>query len=159
VAEDATLDDCVHAALIVVGTAVRRHAVISLDLTAGRPASLMRAQIIQLIINLVMNAVEAFGERPVSANSIRIATCDHDGVLTLCIEDNGPGVAPADRSLIFTPFHTTKAEGTGLGLAIAARIVADHRGSITCDASPDLGGARFVVMLREWSGQTVEAAP
>jgi signal transduction histidine kinase len=62
------------------------------------------------------------------------------------VDDNGPGIAEADRARVFEPYYTTKAHGTGLGLAIVKRIAFDHGGSVAVSASP-LGGARFTLRL------------
>jgi signal transduction histidine kinase len=71
---------------------------------------------------------------------------------TLCVEDDGPGIAEADRQRIFERFvrldgaRARDAGGSGLGLAIVAEIVTAHGGTITVGSSP-LGGARFEVLL------------
>lgn len=149
--EPVSVDGCVHAALTMLTHALKRRTAVCLDLAAPGLLPLVRAQVVQLIINLVHNAVEALADRPRSANAIHIASTSDAAATVLTIEDNGPGIAPEERARIFTPFHTTKPQGTGLGLAIAARIAAQHGGVITCDQSPTLGGARFVVILRAWT--------
>lgn len=149
--EQVDIDHCVHAAMVVLTYALKRSATVSLNLAAPRLLSLVRPQIVQLLINLVSNASEALGERTRTTNMIRITTRedDHSGVV-LTVEDNGAGVPLSERERIFDPFYTTKSHGTGLGLAIVSRIVANHGGRIYCDASPELGGGRFVVELRSW---------
>lgn len=131
--------------------ALKRRSAVCLDLAAPGLLPLVRAQVVQLIINLVGNAIEAFGDRPRSANAIHITTGDDASTATMVIEDSGPGIPAGERDRIFQPFHTTKPAGTGLGLAIAARIAAQHGGGITCDTSPSFGGARFIVTLRAWT--------
>ena len=149
-AEATSLDSCVHAALTVVAHALKRRVTVTLDLDAPMPVLLARPQVVQLMINLVINAVEAFGERPLAENALRITTrADEEGV-GLAIEDNGPGVPIDRRTAIFEAFVTTKRQGTGLGLPISKRIVEDHGGTIACDVSPELGGARFLMRLCAW---------
>jgi len=70
----------------------------------------------------------------------------------LVVDDDGPGIAPADRAVVFDRFtrldeaRSRDTGGAGLGLAIVADIVADHGGTITIDESP-LGGASFRVSI------------
>ena len=71
--------------------------------------------------------------------------CDGDA-LVFTVRDHGPGVPPSERSRIFEPFHTTRAQGTGLGLALARRIVKLHGGQIDVDDAPG-GGALFRVRI------------
>jgi len=101
-------------------------------------------QLRQVIWNLVINAVEAVGDRGV----VSVETIDDppDAVLLL-VRDSGAGVAPGDREKIFYPFYSTKQRGTGLGLAISYRIVEAHGGTIELRQPPE-GGAEFVVRLK-----------
>jgi two-component system, LuxR family, sensor kinase FixL len=105
-----------------------------------------RAQIQQVILNLVRNAHEALadtlGRREVA---VRTALA-HDGDVEISICDNGPGVSPAIAPRLFDPFCTSKAAGTGLGLAISRTIMGSHRG--TLDYHPNAPtGACFVVRI------------
>jgi two-component system sensor histidine kinase PilS (NtrC family) len=96
--------------------------------------------------NLLVNAAQAIREAG-RAGTIR-ASCEPaaDGGAVLAVADDGPGIAPAARARIFTPFFTTKPRGTGLGLAVVQRIVDAHGGSVGLDSTPGLG-ARFTVRL------------
>jgi two-component system, cell cycle sensor histidine kinase and response regulator CckA len=116
---------------------------VKLSLTASlTPFPMDPDQIRQVVWNIVINAVQAMGERGV----LRAATGREAGDAYLRIEDTGPGIPPASLSLIFKPFHTTKHQGTGLGLAIAARIVKAHGGRIDVESKPGKGTA-FTVRL------------
>jgi signal transduction histidine kinase len=89
----------------------------------------------QVWTNLLDNAIEALGER----GTITISTRRDGECLEVNIADDGPGIAPEERTHIFDPFFTTKevGKGTGLGLDTARRIVADrHRGTISVDSEP-----------------------
>jgi len=112
----------------------------------GGPFPLDAAQMKQVLLNLVQNAVHAVSEdRP--GGRVRLAlTADAAGALVLAVDDDGPGVPEADRATIFTPFFTTRPHGTGLGLAISAAIVQLHGGTIAVETAP-LGGARFRVVI------------
>ena len=100
----------------------------------------------QVLINLVMNAQHASGNK----GTIRIATL-HDlegGALHIRVKDTGYGIEKKHLSRIFDPFFTTKptGEGTGLGLAVSYGIVKSHGGSITVESEPGKG-TEFTVTL------------
>ncbi len=104
-------------------------------------------QIRQVLLNLVQNALHAVTEHtPRQGGRIRVTLAREGEALALLVDDDGPGVAPAERQRIFTPFHTTRENGTGLGLAVAHTIVGLHGGSLAVEDS-DLGGARFRLVL------------
>ncbi len=148
--EQVAPDACVRAALTVLAHQLKHRIVVQQELAADAPLALVRAQVVQVFINLVHNAVQSLGER---GGTLRITSIqDADGA-TVSVEDDGPGVPVERRAGIFAPFVTTKTGGSGLGLAIAARIARSHGGDIACDASPALGGARFSVRLAGWCGQ------
>ncbi|MCL6282643.1 cache domain-containing protein [Ruegeria sp. 2012CJ41-6] len=110
----------------------------------------------QVLINLILNAVQAMGER----GMLTLATTDADqeGVegVRIIVSDTGPGIAPEDVDDVFAPFYTTKqAEGTGLGLSISQTLIQRAGGLITAHNQP-AGGARFEVWL---PAATAHAAP
>lgn len=102
------------------------------------------AQLNQVWLNLLQNALDAVGERGQVTVSCRAVA---EGV-EVNVTDSGPGVDKAIRPRLFEPFATTKppGEGTGLGLAICYEIVTQHGGKLWLDDSYH-DGARFVVML------------
>jgi len=103
-------------------------------------------QLSQVILNMVENARDAIGPDRDDGRIIVTTRFSADsGMVEMTIDDNGPGIEPALRPKLFTPYFTTKQlkGGTGLGLAIVHRIVIDHGGSIVATESPE-GGARFV---------------
>ncbi len=111
-------------------------------------------QLRQVIINLVDNAIEAFGgpaapPRPNGDPATIVVATEYEAVnaiVRVTITDNGPGVPPADRDKLFMPYYSTKGRGSGLGLAIVRRIIVEHGGSIeVSDAQPV--GTRFTVEL------------
>jgi len=111
-----------------------------------------KQQILQVLINILNNAVDALTD----GGEIRITTGIHQaegqpelpgkrfGVIE--IADNGPGIPAAVRARLFDPFFTTKRDGTGLGLSISQKIVRDHNGFITVSSVEGLG-AGFQVHL------------
>jgi signal transduction histidine kinase len=99
-------------------------------------------QIHQLLLNLLLNAIQAID----GAGVIRVEVSLFDGDAAIAIIDTGRGISPEDLPNIFRPFYTTKGTGTGLGLALARRIAAGHQGWI--DVTSEVGkGTKFLVVL------------
>jgi signal transduction histidine kinase len=94
-------------------------------------------QLNQVILNLLMNACDALGER----GTIRIRTRQRGEGVRLEFSDDGPGIPPEVRSRIFDPFFTTKpvGAGTGLGLSLSHSIVERHGGSLVVDSEVGVG--------------------
>jgi signal transduction histidine kinase len=88
-----------------------------------------RGQVVQVLMNLVKNAVEASRETAGATVRVTVEMAPEGGV-DVTVEDNGPGVPEAIRERLFEPYATTKADGTGLGLAIAQRIAMEHGGEL-----------------------------
>ena len=99
-----------------------------------------------VIVNLIDNAAEAL--ETCSLREITVITRAHDDSETveICVQDTGHGISPEDKDKLFLPQFSTKDRGTGLGLAIAARIVAEHGGSIHVEDNFPVG-SRFVIEL------------
>ncbi|MFL5173980.1 MAG: sensor histidine kinase [Microvirga sp.] len=87
-------------------------------------------QIQQVIINLLVNAIEALSRAPPENRVLRIAAGAQGGTAVVEIEDSGDGVDPAKADKIFEPFVTSKPSGMGLGLAICRTIVDRHGGKL-----------------------------
>jgi PAS domain S-box-containing protein len=99
------------------------------------------AQVQQVLLNLVANALDATGG---DAALVRVSTRAREGSVELVVEDDGVGMTEETRARLFQPLFTTKPDGTGLGLSIVKRIVDDHKATIACESS--LGkGTRFIV--------------
>jgi len=87
-------------------------------------------RIMQVILNVVFNAIEAMPEGgTLTLGAKRIEKENREGVEIL-VRDTGKGITREDLKNIFKPFYTTKARGVGLGLAISNRIVRSHGGEI-----------------------------
>ncbi len=99
-----------------------------------------------VVVNLIDNAAEAL--ETCSLREITVITRAHDDAETveICVQDTGHGISPQDKDKLFLPQFSTKDRGTGLGLAIAARIVAEHGGSIHVEDNFP-AGSRFVIEL------------
>ena len=103
----------------------------------------------RVLANLVENGVHA-GREAGRAGDVAVAwaVADDGRVVRITVDDQGKGVAEADRERIFEPYVTTKATGTGLGLAIAKKIALEHGGNLeVAPGAAPTGGARFVVTL------------
>ena len=99
-----------------------------------------RIQLRQVILNLIMNAIEAMGSVSDPARVLRVRSEKHgdDGVL-VAVEDSGSGIAPEDMDRIFETFFTTKSEGMGMGLSICRSIVESHGGRISASRANPRG--------------------
>ena len=102
-----------------------------------------RIQLQQVVVNLLMNGVQAITQANSSERSIRVAIePDETEALTLSIYDSGPGIASDNLDRIFESFFTTKVDGMGIGLAVCQSIITAHGGSIEASNHLD-GGACF----------------
>jgi two-component system nitrogen regulation sensor histidine kinase NtrY len=99
-----------------------------------------------VVVNLIDNAAEALENS--TFREILISTCAHPDaeIVEICVSDTGHGISPQDKDKLFLPHFSTKNRGTGLGLAIAARIVAEHGGTIHVEDNQP-AGSRFIVEL------------
>jgi PAS domain S-box-containing protein len=98
-----------------------------------------RVQLQQVVLNLVLNAVEAMGSVAEGARTLTIRTeSDAAGILVL-VHDSGPGIDPEHLQRVFDPFYTTKDSGLGMGLSICRSIIAAHGGRLWADADQPRG--------------------
>ena len=113
-----------------------------LDPVNGDPVQLQ-----QVVLNLMVNAMDALGENHPSDRKIIVRTQSAAPAgVEVAVIDNGTGIAPADEPRLLQPFFTTKTHGLGLGLSICSSILRNHGGSFTLAAGA-LGGAVAVVSL------------
>ena len=118
---------------------------ISQELQEGLPAvKVDQQQIIQVIINIALNAIEAMHEG--GSLTFRTSKIETSAGLAvgITIRDTGTGISPDDMKNIFKPFYTTKERGVGLGLAICQRIIREHGGSIRVKSLPGQGSVFFI---------------
>jgi signal transduction histidine kinase len=106
-----------------------------------------RTKLGQVVLNLLVNALQALPEGRRSENRVAVRLGEADGHVRLEVEDNGAGIPAAIRTRIFDPFFTTKKKGgTGLGLAISRTIVEEFGGRIEVEGQEGRG-TRFTVVL------------
>jgi two-component system, LuxR family, sensor kinase FixL len=126
---------------LVADDALTRNISILLDLGGEpRPVRGDRVQLQQVVLNLLLNAMEAIGEDHASDRSVAI--CSHyldDDTIAVSVRDSGAGISDGAMDLVFEPFYTTKSTGMGMGLAIARSIVESHGGRIQMRRGPRRG--------------------
>src|SRR5262249_18718232 len=102
----------------------------------------VRDQLVQVFLNLLLNAGDATGK----GGRIEVRAREGDGWLEITVRDDGPGIAPEDAARLFQPYFTTKKHGTGLGLFVTRKLVADHGGTVDFSSRPG-EGTTFRVLL------------
>jgi PAS domain S-box-containing protein len=121
-----------------------------LNVTLGQTAPVIgnSARLVQVVMNLVVNAMQAFTGDRTDRDAIWIRTRNEGAKVVIEVADSGPGVPPEDRERVFEPFVTTKhiGQGTGLGLFVCRNIVREVSGKVTVGDRPG-GGALFRVEL------------
>jgi signal transduction histidine kinase len=127
---------------LVKNDALTRNVSLRLDLAADLPGVLGdRVQLQQVVLNLVLNGLEALRPPWTGARTLVIRTAsDGTAAVTVAVQDSGTGIDEKDTDCIFQPLYTTKAEGLGMGLAIARTIVNAHGGRLVA-ANNEHGGA------------------
>ena len=106
-----------------------------------------RTQLQQVILNLIKNAIEAMAAGPTTTKALRLVTTqDGNSVVSLTVQDTGPGINSENGDHVFDPFFTTKASGMGLGLSISRRIIEDHGGDLRLTKTSS-NGCTFEITL------------
>lgn len=127
-------------ARLVSGDAALRGVDIRLELAPRLPAVRGdRVQIQQVVLNLVLNGLDAIRESTNAARALALWTAAESGAVRVGVCDSGTGIEGEDADQIFEAFYTTKAEGLGMGLAIARSIVEAHGGRLTARNNDDAG--------------------
>ena len=133
---------------LVGSDVVLRESVITTEMDHSLPqVEAVPVQIQQVLINLIMNALDAVEKLPPSERRIVVSTrTDEDGLAEVSVRDFGYGL-PKDRpEKVFDHFFTTKQAGMGMGLTIVRSIIKTHGGTISAENAPDRG-ARFFFRL------------
>jgi signal transduction histidine kinase len=105
-----------------------------------------RAQLEQVFLNLMMNAIEAMSSSKADTRVLELKTAPKNGnEILVTVADTGPGIATENLGKIFDAFYTTKPQGMGMGLSICRSIIESHGGRLW--ASPGDNGLVFYVSL------------
>jgi PAS domain S-box-containing protein len=143
--EKLDLNDTVREVLALVGDEAKRNSVTIRTRFASdlSPVSGDRVQLQQIMLNLIMNAIEAMSGVEDRSRELIITTRNIDAdQVQVSVADSGPGLDPNAASRIFDPFYTTKASGMGMGLSICRSILQNHGGRLWASAN-DGPGATF----------------
>jgi C4-dicarboxylate-specific signal transduction histidine kinase len=105
-----------------------------------------RVQLQQVVLNLIINAVEAMSTVAAETRELLISTTRAESEVLITVQDSGPGLPAAGLERIFEPFHTTKPTGLGMGLSISRSIIEAHGGRLWASANVPRGAIfRFTV--------------
>jgi PAS domain S-box-containing protein len=136
------LNDAIDEVIVLGRSAITKNGVlVQTRLAEGLfPVQGDRVQLQQVILNLVLNAVEAMGAVETGPRELLIGTeqTDTNGVL-VAVRDSGPGIDPEHVERVFEAFYTTKSGGVGMGLSICRSIIDAHGGRLWADANAPRG--------------------
>ena len=99
-----------------------------------------RVQLQQVVMNLMLNSVEAMSSSEEGARELSISTkLGESRDILVAVQDSGPGIDPEHLDRVFAPFYTTKTSGIGMGLSICRSIIAAHGGRLWAEANRPRG--------------------
>src|SRR5882757_4877951 len=134
-------NEAVNDVIAMVGSAIGKSGIsVSTCLTDGlAPVQGDRVQLQQVLVNLILNAVEAMSSVEDGARELSIRTEQSQTGVLVAVHDSGPGVDPVNLDRVFEPFYTTKASGIGMGLSICQAIIHGHGGRLWMSANEPRG--------------------
>jgi len=136
------LNAAIRDVLALARSEVHRHGVrVETHLSEDVPLILGdRIQLQQVLLNLVMNAIEALSGVSAGPRQLWVSSeCGAAPEVRIAVRDSGPGLEPESRERLFEAFYTTKPQGLGLGLAISRRIIEAHGGRLWATANVPQG--------------------
>jgi signal transduction histidine kinase len=147
--EEVDLNAMIEGVLVLTRGELQKHGIaletvfdMSISLVAGD-----RIQLQQVVLNLILNAVEAIGSADCKARRITVGSRHlNEGKIVVTVADTGPGIDPASGDQIFDAFFTTKSGGLGMGLSICRSIVEAHGGRLWVSPN-EPGGSVFSFTL------------
>jgi PAS domain S-box-containing protein len=136
------LNEAIHEVIVTVGSAIDKNGVsVRTRLMRGLNAVLGdRVQVQQVVLNLILNSLEAMNSADEGARELSISTEQGPtSDILVAVQDSGPGIDPEHLEQVFAPFYTTKTSGIGMGLSICRSIVAAHGGRLWAEANRPRG--------------------
>jgi PAS domain S-box-containing protein len=135
------LNEAIDEVIVLARTAIAKNEVsVQTRLTDDLlPVQGDRVQLQQVVLNLVLNAVEALGFVQAGGRELSIMTGQDQTGVRVAVRDSGPGIDPDHRERIFQTFYTTKPNGTGMGLSICRSIINGHGGQLWVEANEPRG--------------------
>jgi signal transduction histidine kinase len=137
------LNDAIHEVIAMVRNPIHRNRVVvhTCLMDGLNPVRGDRVQLQQVILNLILNAVEAMSPIKEGERELSIGTKQQDptGDILVAVQDSGPGIDPEHLERVFAPFYTTKTTGIGMGLSICRSIIAAHGGRLWAEANRPRG--------------------
>jgi C4-dicarboxylate-specific signal transduction histidine kinase len=132
------------------GEAVKAGVSVRTDFADGMPLIYGdRVQLQQVILNLIINAIEAMSGGAETPRALLISTAQAEHGILVAMRDSGPGLDPASLEQLFNAFYTTKSGGMGMGLAICRSIIEAHEGRLFACANEPRGAVfQFTLPLQ-----------
>ena len=134
------LNEAINEVIVLARTAIAKNVIlVDTHLEGALSVEGDRVQLQQVLLNLILNAVEAMGSVEAGARELLISTeQDNTGVL-VAVRDSGPGIDPENIERVFEAFYTTKSSGVGMGLSICRSIIDAHGGRLWAEPNEPRG--------------------
>ena len=149
--ENVNVNKVIHDSLEMLADSITKYSVaVKKDIESDLPPiRIEQSKLLQVIINLVKNALEAMRDTPPGARNLAVsAHFDNDGkFISIAIKDSGIGFAPEDKEKLFTYGYTSKRQGSGFGLHSCANFLIANKGTIEAKSNGPGTGAEFIVHL------------
>jgi len=134
-------------ATLLKSDAIARHVTLECSSSPGLMINGDRVHLSQVLINVVVNAMDAVADQPPENRTVSLRAREVAGAcVEIAVSDSGPGIDPGVAGRIFEPFFTTKPAGMGMGLSVSRTIVDAHGGKLWAENAAG-GGATFRVVL------------
>ena len=136
------LNEAINEVIVMVRSAIAKNgASVGARLMDGRvPVRGDRVQLQQVLVNLILNALEAMSSIEDGPRELSLRTeQSHTGGILVAVGDSGPGIDPVNLERVFEPFYTTKNTGVGMGLSICQTIINGHGGKLWAEANEPCG--------------------
>jgi signal transduction histidine kinase len=136
------LNKAISEVIVLAGPAITRNGIsVQTHLADGLfPVQSDRVQVQQVVLNLILNAIEAMGSVEAGARDLLISTeRNQKNDAVVIVRDSGPGIDPESLDRVFEAFYTTKSSGMGMGLSICRSIIDAHGGRLWAEANEPRG--------------------